>query len=129
MTNSYTSIADQYHYEYLTWKRILEFFKRENSFLKTRLSEVLDNKTGKDFLALAEHFQNEFIVKDEFINDLYTDVEQLEKLLQEISITNKNNLGTKIETRHNKLRNEMEYLEKSFIQLKNEFNRYVVSIL
>ena len=34
-----------------------------------------------------------------------------------------------MEIRHNKLRNEMEYLEKDFTQLRNDFNKYLVSIL
>ena len=56
------SKPDQFHHENKTWRRLLDFFKQENSFLKTRLSEVLDKSTDKNFLALAEHFQNKFIL-------------------------------------------------------------------
>jgi L-lactate utilization protein LutC len=129
MTNSYISKLDQYHHEHLTWERMLDFFKQENSFLKTRLSQVLDRKIDKEFLALAEHFQNEFIIKDDFIDELKHDISEMEKAVKESTLAMKIVPDIKVETKHNKLRNEMEYLEKNFTQLKNEFNKYLVSVL
>ena len=118
------SKPDQYHHENKTWSRLLEFFKQENTFLKTRLSEVVDHSTDKDFLALAEQFQNKFIIKDEIIDELRHDIN-----LQSVDLINRNDslVDNKIIKRQEKLRNEMEYFEKDFIQLKNEFNKYLSS--
>jgi L-lactate utilization protein LutC len=129
MTNSYISKLDQYHHEHLTWERMLDFFKQENAFLKTRLSQVLDRKIDKEFLALAEQFQNQFIIKDDFIDELKHDINEMETAVKESSGLMKIVPDIKVETKHNKLRNEMEYLEKNFAQLKNEFNKYLVSVL
>ena len=129
MTSSYTAKLDQYRHEYLTWKRMLEFFKQENAFLKTRLSEVVDRNTDKEFLALAEHFQNQFIIKDEFMDELRHDVNEIEASIKPLTGSAKITPDKKIEAKQNKLRNEMEYLEKNFTQLKNEFNKYLVSVL
>ena len=129
MTNSYISRLDQYHHEHLTWERMLDFFKQENAFLKTRLSQVLDRKIDNEFLALAEQFQNQFIIKDDFINELKHDIHEMERVVKESSDTMKIVPDIKVENKHNKLRNEMEYLEKNFAQLKNEFNKYLVSVL
>ncbi len=130
MTSSYSAKLDQYRHEYMTWKRMLEFFKQENAFLKTRLSEVVDRNTDREFLALAEHFQNQFIIKDEFMDELRHDVNELESITKIISGIQKNTApDKKIESKQNKLRNEIEYLEKNFTQLKNEFNKYLVSVL
>jgi len=129
MANSYISKLDQYYHEYRTWQRMLEFFKQENAFLKTRLSEVVDRKTDRDFLALAEQFQNQFIIKDDFIGELKHDINELETILKENSGSVKVLPDKKIEAKHNKLRNEIEYLEKNFAQLKNEFNKYLLSVL
>ena len=60
----------QFSYENRSWIRLLEFFKQENSLLKNRLAEVVDQQADRDFLALAEQFQNKFIIKDEFIDEL-----------------------------------------------------------
>lgn len=120
------SKPDQFLHENKTWKRLLEFFKQENSFLKTRLAEVLDHRTDKEFLALAEHFQNKFIVKDEYIDELRHDIN-----IQEEALIKKNSDLTDSKTVKNqeKLRNEMEYFENDFSKLKNEFNKYLSSVL
>lgn len=131
MASSYSAKLDQYRHEYLTWKRMLEYFKQENAFLKTRLSEVVDRNTDREFLALAEHFQNQFIIKDEFMDELRHDVNEMETNVKATPGVLKTAItpDKKMETKQNKLRNEIEYLEKNFTQLKNEFNKYLVSVL
>lgn len=101
---------------------MLDYFKQENTFLKNRLAEVVDQRTDKDFLALAEQFQNKFIIKDEYIDELRHDINAQENILsrkEEIVIDNT------LVKRQEKLRNEMEYFEKDFNQLRNEFNKYL----
>lgn len=120
------SKPDQFHHENKTWSRLLEFFKQENTILKNRLSEVVDHSSEKDFLALAEQFQNKFILKDEYIDELRHDIN-----LQEMDlINNKHRLvDNKLLKRQETMRNEMEYFEKDFNQLKNEFNKYLSAVL
>jgi len=127
--NNYPARVDQYRHEYMTWKRTLEFFKQENAFLKTRLSEVVDRNTDKEFLALAEHFQNQFIIKDEFIDELKHDINEMDANIKNGANMAKVTPDRKMDIKQNKLRNEVEYLEKNFIELKNEFNKYLVSVL
>lgn len=117
---------DQFHHENKTWNRMLEFFKQENTFLKNRLSEVLDNSTDKEFLALAEQFQNKFIIKDEYIDELRHDINEQDKKLTESTA---NYIDINLIKRQEKLRNEMEYFEKDFNKLKNEFNKYLSKVL
>jgi hypothetical protein len=118
------SKPDQFHHENKTWSRLLDFFKQENSFLKNRLSEVVDHSADKDFLALAEQFQNKFIIKDEIIDELRHDINT-----QDVDLINRKEIlvDLKLQKRQEKLRNEMEYFEKDFIQLKNDFNKYLSS--
>ncbi|MBS1513351.1 MAG: hypothetical protein JST86_21115 [Bacteroidetes bacterium] len=128
MTDIGTAKLDEYRYECRSWQRLLDFFKQENAFLKTRLSEVVDGTSDRDFLALAEHFQNQFIIKDEFMDELKHDVNEMENSIK--AVRNKQKpFSEKVESKQNKLRNEIDYLEKSFLQLKNEFNRYQLSLV
>ncbi len=120
------SKTEQFHHENKTWIRLLEFFKQENYFMKNRLSEVLDHSVDKDFLALAEQFQNKFILKDEYIDELRHDINKQDQTLSDISGGLVDNKLTKTQ---GKLRNEMEYFEKDFYNLKNEFNKYLHSVL
>ena len=123
------SKSQQFQHENKTWSRSIDFFKQENNFLKTRLSEVVDQKTEKDFLALAEHFQNRFIVKDEFMDELKHDINVQDRMLKENISAVINSMNDRLAKKQDKLRNEMEYLEKDFAQLKNEFNKYLATVL
>lgn len=116
----------QFSYENRSWIRLLEFFKQENTLLKNRLAEVVDQQADRDFLALAEQFQNKFIIKDEFIDELRHDVNIQ---LQEIIKTDDSSTNQKLIKKQGMLRNEMEYFEKEFTSLKNEFNKYLSDYL
>lgn len=126
MTEVEISKPGQFNYENRSWIRSLEFFKQENSLLKNRLAEVVDQQADRDFLALAEQFQNKFIIKDEFIDELRHDVNIQ---LQEIVKTDDSSTNQKLIKKQEKLRNEMEYFEKEFSSLKNEFNKYLSNYL
>jgi len=123
-----TDKMDQYQHETLMWARSLDFFKQENNYLKNRLSEVVDKTSDKYFLAQAEHFQNQFIIKDEFIDELKHDVnEQLRQLKsQTVRISSQMaDMEEKYSEHQDNLREQMIYLEKDFTTLRNEFQDYL----
>ena len=126
MSTANISKPGQYHHENRTWTRLLEFFKQENTILKNRLAEVLDHNTDKEFLAKAEQFQNRFIIQDEFIDELRHDINLLDRNLVEKGDSLPEQVLVK---KQEKLRNEMEYFEKDFSRLKNEFNKYLASVV
>ncbi|MBL7703606.1 MAG: hypothetical protein JNM14_15250 [Ferruginibacter sp.] len=117
--------TEQLHHENKAWVRLLEFFKQENYFMKNRLSEVLDHAVDKDFLALAEQFQNKFILKDEYIDELRHDINKQDQLLNDLE----GRVDNKMAKMHSKLKDQMEYFEKDFNKLKDEFNKYIYSAL
>ena len=106
----------QYRHENEAWGRSLNFLKQENAFLKIRLSEVLDNSSDHKTLAFGEHFQNLFILKDEYFDNLLIDIHEQEKKINE---------NFKIIENQKKLRNEMQRIEKRFFNLRKEFNEYL----
>jgi seryl-tRNA synthetase len=123
--------TDQFHHENMTWERMIEFFKQENSFLKNRLAQVLDHDgpVVEAFIALAEQFQNQFILKDEFFDELRHDIHDQQKKLAQAGKENNTEMNKKIIKQQEKLRNEMAWLEKDFTRLKNEFNNYLLKVL
>ena len=122
MANVIISKPDQFNHEIKTWSRLLDFFKQENTILKNRLAEVVDYRADKEFLALAEQFQNKFIIKDEYIDELRHDTNLQAR---DLTSTNKAITDIKLIKRQERLRNELEYFEIDFIKLKNEFNKYL----
>jgi len=123
------NILEQFHHENMTWVRSLDFFKQENNYLKNRLSEVVDITSDKTFLAQAEHFQNQFIIKDEFVDELKHDINEQEKILTTKYIKTSNGIDEPVIVRQKNLREQMEYLEKDFTNLRNEFNNYLTKTL
>jgi hypothetical protein len=119
---------DQYQHENMTWARSLDFFKQENAYLKDRLTEVVDKTSDRYFLAQAEHFQNQFIIKDEFIDELKHDVNEQCRMIRDfakkIVINGSAETLTAVQE---KLRDQMRYLEKDFASLRNEFNTYLTA--
>lgn len=122
---------DQYQNENSMWIRSLEFLKQENNHLKDLLTEVVDKTSDKVFLAQAEHFQNQFIIKDEFMDELKHDVNTQFTHLK--NHTKKNGEpyrnGINFTEVQNRLRDQMQYLEKDFSCLRNEFHDYLTKLI
>ncbi len=126
--NEKLSKTEQFLQECGGWIRLLDFFKQENIYLKNRLSFVLDHKTETDFLPLAEQFQNQFILKDEFITEIIQDVKKQQTMLTDTAVK-KIAAEEKLTKTQQKLRNEIEFLEKDFSANKNQFNKFISSVL
>ena len=110
----------QFEHEYNAWTRKLEFFAQENALLKYRLSEMVDNNEGNNFLLMAEYFQNELLLKDEMLEKLIKELQEFSGLLGRFRSEQK--LSEKITTYHNKLRKGILQFEKKFLNLSNDFN-------
>lgn len=115
----------QFLEESMAWLRSIEFLRQENSHLKNRLAEVVDMSTDRDFLAQAEHFQNQFIIKDEFLDELRHDVNGQERQLQGMVRRREACVEDPVRGVQRKLREQMDYLERDFTGLRNAFNVYL----
>lgn len=118
---------EQFQDEAGMWLRTLDFIKQENNFLKNRLSAVVDNQSDKSFLAQAEHFQNQFIIKDEFIDELKHDVNEQIRNVKIYGMKNAelNGHAKSFSDMQGNLRDQMTYLEKDFTSLRNEFYAFL----
>jgi FtsZ-binding cell division protein ZapB len=118
---------EQFQDEAGMWLRTLDFIKQENNFLKNRLSAVVDNQSDKSFLAQAEHFQNQFIIKDEFIDELKHDVNEQIRDVKIYGMKNAelNGHAKSFSNMQDNLRDQMTYLEKEFTSLRNEFYAFL----
>jgi len=60
-----SSNTQQYIFENSSWIRLIEYLRQENTHMKNRLSEIIDQITNKESLGLAEQYQNRFLTKDD----------------------------------------------------------------
>ena len=106
------------------WKRSLEFYKQENALLKYRLSEMVDKSEGDHFLQTAEYFQNEFLIKDEWLHRLSHTLQSIQEELQRGK--SKNQEENKSSILQDELRNQIGKFEHDFIRLSDDFNQKVL---
>jgi len=124
-----SNIGVNYFYqEALSWERTMNYYLQENSFFKTRLSQVLEHKMSNDLLDRAEYFQNCFIHNDEGMKSLKTDIDILLRLIKEFNIAKKSNDAI-ISGKYRKLDNEMKNFTKKFEEIKSAFNQYLLSFI
>jgi|SRR5690348_4363731 len=118
----------QLYYEIARWRSLLEHYRVENTILKNRLAAALDKNMNENKLASAEHFQNEFLRKDEIINILKHDIHLQEKKLLDGFSADNAFPGKETIVAQDSLRDHICFLEKEFTRLRKEFQHYVLSM-
>ena len=118
----------QYIFETSSWIRLIDFLHQENAFLKTRLSEVMDDITNKQNLALAEHFQNQFLVKDDVYDHMKNDLQRhVDKWNQQTS-SDESNAVQLLKKIHARLKEQIDYIEREHAVLRKDYNTYLISL-
>ncbi len=119
----------QYIFETSAWIRLIDFLHQENSFLKTRLSEVMDDINNSENLVLAEHYQNQFIVKDDVYVHMKHDLQRhVEKWNQQTSIDESPAIQS-LKKIHARLKEQIDYIEREHAVLRKDYNTYLISLL
>lgn len=117
-------IIDQ-HLENQDWLKRLDFYKEEIVILKKRLDEVTSKNNASDFLKDVEHFQNQFIVQRNNIDELAHAIKMNEtKLVKEVH-TNPIAVDHRKVESHEAEADFIGYFEKNFAQLRGEYNQFL----
>ncbi len=107
--------------------KILDFYEKDIEFLKTLLTEVLSKNNGFEVRAEAEHFQNQFIIQQNNIEELRKKV-LLNK--QEASVEAKSHAG-KVDERLIvdiiTTEKEVDRIEIIITGIRKEFKRFVAN--
>ena len=120
----------QFKHENDTWLRTLDYFQQENIYLKNRIAQIAKTNINNSFLNELEAYQTRFVDKDTIISILRYDISMQNDVIE----TNANKedddtLTTKIVASQNKLRADMQRMEKEFNRLKFDFNNYLSATL
>ena len=123
-----SSNLTQFRYEVEAWIRLVEFLNTENTYSKTRLSEVIDQIQDKENLALAEHFQNQYIIKDDVYDHILHSLKQhLQKWKEVQSMQTKEGSQELIKIQK-QLRDQIEFVEKDHMVISKDFNTYLIAM-
>ena len=114
------------HLEYKFWIVELNFFKEMLHIFQSHLEKIIDdNRDNKKIGPQVEHFQNQFILHHEVIDELKHDLNISEKQLA--SFTREMALvGYEFERldNHSAVRDRFLTARKIFNDLKEEFHRF-----
>ena len=123
-----SSTLNQFQFEIYMWIRLIEFLIQENTYLKNRLSEVIDQIKDRENLALAEHYQNQFIIKDDVYDHIIHDLKkQSHKWKGVTSITSKEVQDDLSKIQKN-LKDQLEFIERDHAVLTKDYNTYLASL-
>jgi hypothetical protein len=106
----------------------MEFLNQENTFLKNRLPEVIDQIKNKEKLALAEHFQNQFIVKDDIYDHIIHDLKKQAHKWTEIKLISSKEISDDLVKTQKNLRDQIEFIERDHAVITKDYNTYLASL-
>jgi hypothetical protein len=112
------------HEENTEWISKLDFYKDEIAILKGRLEEITSKNNAPEVLAQVEHFQNQWIVQRNNIDEISHQVKANEaSLLKEIN-SNPVAVDHRKTEYHAQEQDLVNSFEKNFNDLRQEFNTF-----
>lgn len=113
------------HFEHKQWRRELFFWEDELRSFNNRLSELVSRWTKKDVLSQLEHYQNQFAIHENTINELQDYINQHETNIAEHTKKGEDVLNQELVKNHIEFRNRMEIQRNLYNNLKKEFFRFL----
>ena len=120
-----SSTLNQFQFELQSWIRLIEFLNQETTYLKNRLSEVIDQIRDRENLALAEHFQNQFIVKDDVYDHIMHDLKKQSYKWKEIKSFSSKDLHEDLNKIRKNLSDQIAFIERDHAVLTKDYNSYL----
>lgn len=123
-----SSTLNQFKFEIHSWIRLVEFLNQENTHLKNRLSEVIDQIKDRENLALAEHFQNLFIVKDDVYDHIIHDLKKQAHKWTEIKLISSKEISEDLAKTQKNLRDQIAFIDRDHALITKDYNTYLASL-
>lgn len=120
---STASIYSQ-HEENTQWVNKLQFYRDELQILNGRLEEITTKNNQPEVLKEVEHFQNQWIIQRNNIDEILHKVNENERALQEEINNNPVAVDHRKMEYHAEEKNLMDGFEKNFNDLRDDFNRF-----
>lgn len=127
-TKMISSSTQQYIFENSSWIRLIEYLHQENTHMKNRLSEIIDQITNKESLGLAEQYQNKFLTKDDLYDHMLHVLTGQAIKWKELTSKPGSAISTEIKRTHKKVREQMEFIEHDHALIKQDYNTYLSSL-
>jgi hypothetical protein len=111
--------------EHHEWLQAIEFYDKELDILENRLAEIISKNTGADAMAGAEHFQNQFIVQRNNIDELQHSIREHDHKAAEDAWAHAGHIHKELVSEHADVKENFSSFEKVMKDLRSEFNDYL----
>ena len=115
--------------EHAEWVSTLGFFKDELGIYKNRLTEVAGKNTSREIAQQVEHFQNQFIVQNEKIDQLKHDIKRNRKMMASEMQQSDNPMSPEQLNSLSEFKERVDAEDKIFSELKQEFNEFLSGVM
>lgn len=119
-----TNIYNQ-HQEHTEWLNKLAFYKDELKLMQKRLDEVMSKNSNSEVKVKVEHFQNQLFIQEQNLSKLVHHIKREEKAIQSNIVQNPVASDHRIAEDHQEEREQVNFYEKNFTELKKEFNSFL----
>jgi hypothetical protein len=117
------------HSEHMVWINKLEFYKDDIKILVKRLEEIVMKNTSRDVLAMVEHFQNQFIIQRNEIDEFHHAIKQHENELEKAVRENPTASNRQRLADHPEMRERMDRFEIIFHDLRQELIHFLAKVM
>jgi len=107
------------------WLAEIDFYKKQLQNMQNELEDFLPTFYNQSFAAFVEQFQNRFIRQREVIGILRHDVKAYENDIEVLAMHPSPELRAKVESKHNRLKNDMITFIDLFVELERDFNDFL----
>ena len=121
---SYTTVA-HFGNDHLEWISNIDFYKDELSVLENRLEEVARKNNGAEAMAGVEHFQNQFIIQCDNMDELRHSINQHTGKVSADAKKHAGRMEAGFVGEHEQLRGRVKTFEKIVNDLRHEFNVFL----
>lgn len=113
------------HFEHKQWRRELLFWEDEIKSFRNRMSELITRYSDKNMLARLEHFQNQFLIQENEIDELNDLINLHETNISEHMKKGEDALDLQVVKKHIEFRNHMDTQRNIYSELKGNFFRFL----
>lgn len=96
--------------------------------MKNHLSEMMDHVHGQEQLALAEHFQNQFIIKDDVYDHMIHELRMQSGKWRENKWDTTQQLSSELQKNHNHIKQQMGKIQQDHLVLSDDYNTYLSTL-
>lgn len=112
-------------FEHEQCKTEIVFWKEQLQSFSIRLSELITRWANKEVLAQIGHYQKEFILHEDAIEELLEAIEAQEALVSAQRKAGTLGVDKQLSKKHIELRTQMEAQREIYTDLKNNFFRFL----